>query len=239
MRRSKSQRSGFTLVELLVVIGIIALLIAILLPALGRAKENANRVACASNLRQLGAALVMYTNDNRGWFPFCAAIGEVDPVGGAPYRYEDWIYWQRVRKPEDSRISPYLGRFNPRVLHCPSDDVVNHTRFITADPYVYSYTINMLVGSDPLYYKPVVKITGIRRPADKLMMMEEDERSLDDGNFNPFLVGTNIENFLSTRHDRQRQSTDARGNVCFCDGHVDYVPRLLTQDVRNYDPLRE
>lgn len=62
-------RRAFTLVELLVVIGIIAVLISMLLPALSRARESANRAVCASNLRQIGIACRMYANEHLGWFP--------------------------------------------------------------------------------------------------------------------------------------------------------------------------
>ncbi|MHC4486153.1 MAG: type II secretion system protein [Planctomycetota bacterium] len=70
------KRKGFTLIELLVVIAIIALLMAILMPALRRAKEQAKRVYCASNLRQMGTALVMYCDGYDGRLP---GLQEGDP----------------------------------------------------------------------------------------------------------------------------------------------------------------
>jgi prepilin-type N-terminal cleavage/methylation domain-containing protein/prepilin-type processing-associated H-X9-DG protein len=82
-----SRKAGFTLVELLVVIGIIALLISILLPSLNRARETANRVKCANNLKQIGLAIALYTNENHGQYPRTFSNG-----GNSPDRFSDAQY---------------------------------------------------------------------------------------------------------------------------------------------------
>jgi len=86
MKRLNRTR-GFTLVELLVVIGIIALLISILLPSLNRARETANRVKCSANLKSLGQALLLYANDNKGLYPRTVAFtaNQVIPTWGTCY----------------------------------------------------------------------------------------------------------------------------------------------------------
>jgi prepilin-type N-terminal cleavage/methylation domain-containing protein len=105
---------GFTLVELLVVIGIIALLISILLPALNRAREQAKRTGCAAQLRQIGLATRTYANANRDQLPpWPQDVGQsnYDANGGStPFlRSVNWPYWDDVEK-TDPQIGANIGR---------------------------------------------------------------------------------------------------------------------------------
>jgi prepilin-type N-terminal cleavage/methylation domain-containing protein len=86
-KNQKSYRHAFTLIELLVVISIIALLISILLPALAGARKSARSVLCLSNMRQLGLAFEMYTNDNKGFFPSNRPDPTDTTTGGSVYLF--------------------------------------------------------------------------------------------------------------------------------------------------------
>jgi prepilin-type N-terminal cleavage/methylation domain-containing protein len=120
---------AFTLVELLVVIGIIALLISILLPALSRARESANIIACASNVRQLMMAFRMFSNEHRGTLPG-GYVGR--DVSTPPWNVDaewktDWLMgkttggmtaeWKSA--PQTGTVFKYAGE-NYKVYRCPS-----------------------------------------------------------------------------------------------------------------------
>ncbi len=113
------RQRGFTLVELLVVIGIIALLISILIPALQKAREGAKRAQCLSNLHQIHLAWQLYANNNKDYVPFWSK--------DTPTQNDDFA-WHNNGGAGFSTLygSGYLFSFgylpNPQVLYCPSDN---------------------------------------------------------------------------------------------------------------------
>ncbi|BAM04875.1 hypothetical protein PSMK_27160 [Phycisphaera mikurensis NBRC 102666] len=127
------RRSAFTLIELLVVISIIALLIGILLPALGAARAIARQSACLSNIRQVNIAAVTYATDSKDYLPYQAWMNVPVTAGGTSghnvMAYDDLISgYLGNERPTATKYSPnLLGGNNPayvlKVLVCPSDDV--------------------------------------------------------------------------------------------------------------------
>ena len=131
----ETNRRSFTLVELLVVIAIIAVLAALLLPVLGRAKESARATVCLSNLHQVGVALQIYVPENNNKMPVMRDVVP-DPAVVATNTFPTI----------DKVLAPQLG--NQSVLRCPSD--LAHIFEITGSSYSWN---NLLNGQDADHLK--------------------------------------------------------------------------------------
>lgn len=158
---TNSANFAFTLIELLVVIAIIAILAAILFPVFARARENARRSSCQSNLKQLGLAIQQYTQDYDEAYPGAlvdlGASATSDQFPGGKWS-GNYLFWPQITYPYHKSL---------QVFRCPSSSKVNND---TASPISGNYGVNSLIS--PTYNVAPTKLATINFPANTYLCMD-------------------------------------------------------------------
>lgn len=233
-------RRGFTLIELLVVISIIALLIAILLPAIGAARDSAKAVQCGSNLHQLGVAEFAYVQDHDGQF-----TGSRTWVWTASTFADGTPFPNRIAKDPtvlegvlQGTLFPYVNDVTEIYL-CPiAADRLTPDTFASGwqnDRLARNYVQNWNLG--PAYeYKPWKRdellIDQVSKPSDLLLFSEENtfviptysSATMNDANLLGRLSsGDAYLDSVASFHNTKNDLMEGDANAVFADGHVEYV----------------
>ena len=211
------KKCAFTLIELLVVISIIALLVSILMPALANARTQARRIASASNMRQIGIALEMYAEDNRGYFPETTHTASDE---------NSWIY----------TLSKYMSNID-EIRICPADP----QKVAKLENKLSSYILNEYITVDEI--DPFGKSTGksyrnkdrIRRQAECITtFVGSDTLGVDISNDHThsrlwFLPSPNIP-WDAIKKDIQVDRYKNSTLFLYADTHVDPIPKDMIKE---------
>ena len=248
----KSKRHGFTLIELLVVISIIAILMAVMMPALQRVKTQAQEMRCRANLKQYGLVQSMYLDDNDGRYPsaWTSLVMNEYPVSG----YQRYCRWHDPRYPADGPIWKYMPV--AKVNLCPTFAVLAktmaqmHPSHVATNPIVpyYSYSMNAFLGANNSYSpggkagpdgsgrSGVLKFSEITRSKAQVFFFGEENMWARPGNSNVLndnaLCGDGRD-WFGTFHGAKRGDWNGGTATCvFVDSHVESVKSGL-QEMEN------
>ena len=217
MRHTKRTVPAFTLIELLVVIAIIITLAAILFPVFARARENARRASCMSNLKQIGLGFIMYSQDYDEQYP------AVNWTGGT-YRWPDGLSYSA--NPWYLKTYPYVK--SVQLYNCPSADAsltwdgsYKAKTGITLGSFSYGANIHFFTSGG------TQNLAGVDKPSQTVMVVDSNFQSME-----PFLNDGvapwwNVDRALLDRHL-------GGSNFLFGDGHVKW---LNLQRTSACDPL--
>jgi prepilin-type N-terminal cleavage/methylation domain-containing protein/prepilin-type processing-associated H-X9-DG protein len=217
LRRAPKRTSGFTLIELLVVIAIIAILAAMLLPALAKAKTRAHSISCMNNGRQIGIAWLMYADDHqtRVANAFDWVKGGLNYTGGADNTNINYLL--------ESLVGPYLK--SSSVFKCPAD--MSKSRGRTGDPRVRSISMNQMFRTWPdghssapplgpwrIYGKTSDMIAP--QPVNVWIVIDENPDSVNDA---AFAVKMDYQGRLALWQDGPATYHGGGCGFTFADGH--------------------
>jgi prepilin-type N-terminal cleavage/methylation domain-containing protein/prepilin-type processing-associated H-X9-DG protein len=231
--RSQTKRGGFTLIELLVVIAIISILASILFPVFARARENARRTSCISNMKQLGMAMMQYVQDNDDYYPSVARGTVETPPNGYQWYGNNW-FWPMI-------LYPYYQ--SSAVFVCPSSTRVDMVSGKPA-PFRGNYSANNRVLRSGSWLP--IKSTVVTAPSTVYAMLEGGYVSLSpadavapSGQWS-YLPGTGelgvpysgtINSFLESDYQKGRHFGGV--NVSFADGHVKWLSsKIVLEEAR-------